>query len=104
MLTLEDCLALCELSDDEVIAIAQHEHMPAIVAAELGHCLVRTPGGELAIKTIIRDEIAAAARRGDRMRVLALKTIIRDHIRRHPACEARHGNGLYATERREATR
>ena len=101
MLTLQDCLALCELSDDEVAAIAQHEHMPAIAALELGHYLVRTPAGELAIKDIIRDDIAAAARRGDRMRVLALKSIICDYIRRHPVCEARHVSAGCSCERRE---
>jgi len=36
MLTREDCLALCELSEDEVAAIAEHEHVPEIVAMEMG--------------------------------------------------------------------
>jgi hypothetical protein len=39
-LTLEDCLALCELSEDEVLAIAEHERLPEPVAVELGNYLV----------------------------------------------------------------
>ncbi len=42
MLSLQDCLDMCELSEDEVLAIAHHEHLPEITAAALGHCLVRT--------------------------------------------------------------
>src|SRR5437899_712455 len=48
MLTLMDCLALCELSREEVEAIAEHEHTPEIIAAELGFYLVRSRQGRLA--------------------------------------------------------
>ena len=90
MLSLEDCLALCELSEDEVLAIAQHEHIPEIAAAELGNYLVRTPGGEMTIKSIIRDDIAAARSGGDRPRELALKLMLRNFVLQHPSCEERH--------------
>lgn len=36
MLTFDDCVALCDLSEEEVAAIAEHEHIPAIVAAARG--------------------------------------------------------------------
>jgi hypothetical protein len=90
MLTLADCIALSELTDEEVEAIAQHEHIPQLAAAELGNYLVRTPSGEICVKDMMRDDIAAATQRGDRGRVLALKLVIRDFIARHPCCEARH--------------
>ena len=89
MLSLEDCLALCELTEDEVLAIAQHENIPEIAAAELGNYLVRTPQGELRIKTIIREDIAAARACGDRARELALKLVLRGFVRRHPRSEER---------------
>ncbi|HEX6528409.1 MAG TPA: hypothetical protein VF004_01230, partial [Burkholderiales bacterium] len=60
MLTLQDCVALCDLTEEEVLAIAEHEHIPEIAAAELGSYLVRTPGGEMCIKSIIRDDLAEA--------------------------------------------
>ena len=31
MLTYEDCIGLCELSEAEIQAISEHEHIPAIV-------------------------------------------------------------------------
>ena len=78
MLCLEDCLALCDLSEEEVLAIAQHEHIPEIAAAELGNYLVHTPEGEMRIKAIIRDDIAEARVRGDRAHELALKLMLRN--------------------------
>ncbi|HZN87012.1 MAG TPA: hypothetical protein VFB53_09545 [Burkholderiales bacterium] len=90
MLSLEDCLALCELSEEEVLAIAHHERIPEIAAAELGNYLVHTPEGEMRIKTIIRDDIAEACACGDRLRELALRVMLRDFVRQHPRCEERH--------------
>ena len=89
MLRLEDCLALCELSEDEVLAIAEHERIPEIAAAELGNYLVRTPGGEICIKSIIRDDIARARARRDRERELALLLVLHNFILQHPRCEER---------------
>ena len=90
MLSLEDCLALCDLTEEEVLAIAHHEHIPEIAAAELGSYLVRTPTGEMRIKSIIRDDIAEAGARGDRGRELALKLLLREFVLRHPCCDERH--------------
>lgn len=100
MLSLEDCLALCDLTEEEVLAIAQHEHIPEIAAAELGNYLVHTPEGEMRIKAIIRDDIAEAAARGDRTRQLALKLLLRNFVLQHPRCEERHRRQLAAVERR----
>lgn len=100
MLRLEDCLALCELTEDEVLAIAQHERIPEIAAVELGHYLVHAPGGEMCIKSIIRDDIARARERHDRARELCLKGVLRNFVLRHPRCEERHRRELRDVERR----
>ena len=42
MLTLVDCLDLCDLGREEIEAIAEHEHLPEVIAAELGNYLVHT--------------------------------------------------------------
>jgi hypothetical protein len=99
-LTFDDCLELCDLTEAEVLAIAEHEHIPAIAALELGNYLVHSDAGEQRVKAMIRDDIAAARASGDRLRALALKSIIRDYILRHPCCEARHRAILCAAERR----
>lgn len=100
MLSLEDCIALCELSEEEVLTIARHEHIPEIAAVELGHYLVQTPAGAMRIKAIIRDDIAAACARGERTRELALKLLLRNFVVQHPRCEERHRRQLCAVERR----
>ena len=100
MLCLEDCLALCDLSEEEVLAIAEHEHIPEMAAVELGNYLVHTTEGELRIKSIIRDDIARARQRGDRNRELALRLLLRNFVLNHPHCEERHRAQLQALERR----
>ena len=102
MLTLEDCIGLCGLSEDEVRAIAEHEHIPEIAAAELGNYLVSSPDGELRIKSMIRDDMAHARACADSERELALRFLLRNFILQHPRCEARHRNGLHKLERRQA--
>lgn len=86
MLCLEDCIALSTLTEEEIAAIAEHEHLPMIVAAELGNYLVQTADGSRYIKSMIRDDIDAARARGDQTRELALKLVLRHYIACHPEC------------------
>jgi hypothetical protein len=100
MLALEDCIALCDLTEEEVLAIAQHEHIPEIAAAEMASYLVRRPDGEMTIKSMIRDDIREAEARGERGRTLSLKLVLRNFVLQHPRCEERHRELLHASERR----
>jgi hypothetical protein len=102
MIRLEDCIELCGLTEEEVLAIAQHEHLPEIVAAELGNYLVSSPEGGLCIKEMIRDDIASASAAGNRPRQLALKLVMRRFIVQHPRCEARHLTQIRYPDRRLA--
>lgn len=77
MLTLRGCLARADLSEDEILAIAEHEHLPEIAALELGRYLVHTPSGAPAIRRMILDDIAATEARGDRLRALTLKLVLK---------------------------
>ena len=89
VLTLQDCIALCELDEDEVDAIAEHEHIPEIVAAELGNYLVHSKNGVPMLKRMIVDDIAAARRRGDLKHALHLRLVLRHFIQTHPDYEAK---------------
>lgn len=100
MLSLEDCIGLCGLTEDEVRAIAQHEHIPEVAAAELGNYLSGTPDGEMCIKAMIRDDLAQAAARGDAERALVLKCVLRGFVLQHPRCEERHRSLLRLPDRR----
>lgn len=103
MLTLEDCIALCDLSEDEVLAIAAHEHIPEIAAAELASYLMHCPDGELCIKGMIREDIVRAIANGNRVRELTLKALLRNFILQHPRCEERHRQLLRVPDRRAWT-
>jgi hypothetical protein len=85
MLSYEDCLGFCELTEEEIEAIAEHEHLPAIVAAEYANYLCHAPDGEARIWRIIVDDIAAARARGDARHALALKLVLRHFVEHHPA-------------------
>ena len=102
MLTLEDCIGLCGLTQEEVRAIAEHERIPEIAAAEMGNYLVSSPEGELCIKAMMRDDIAHACAIANRERELALKLVLRNFIDQHPRCEDRHRRELRLPERRLA--
>lgn len=86
MLSLEDCIALSTLTEDEIAAIAEHEHLPMVVAAELGTYLLQAPDGSRHIKKMIRDDIKAAHARGDLLHGLALKLVLRHYLACHPEC------------------
>ncbi len=83
MLTLQDCIELSELTEEEILAIAEHEHIPELAALELGNYLVHTHDGEKRIKAMIVDDIADARGRGDLLRVLSLKLCLRHFVEHH---------------------
>lgn len=85
MLTLEDCIALCGLTKEEVDAIALHEHIPEIAATEMAEYLVHSDDGCLRIRAMIRDDIDAAEKRGDATEVLRLRGVLRHFIAHHLA-------------------
>jgi hypothetical protein len=85
MLRFEDCLELCDLTDEEIRAIAEHEHIPEIVALELGNHLIRGPGGELLVSHMFIEDIRAAERRGDPVHAAQLKKSLRAFIGEHLA-------------------
>ena len=84
MLTIQDCIELSGLSEEEILAIAEHEHVQEMIAVELGNYLVQTPSGEKRIKAMNVDDMRAARERGDHVHVLTLKLWLR-HFLEHPA-------------------
>ena len=89
MLSFEDCQGLCGLSEEEIRAIAQHENLPEVVAAEMGAYLLREPGGEARIRSMIEEDILAARAAGDAAQVLALKVVLHKFVCEHAAADRR---------------
>jgi hypothetical protein len=72
------------LTEEEVEAIAEHEHIPEIVAAELGCYLIHTDSGVPRIRRIILDDIESAEKRGDKSHVITLKLVLKHFVESHP--------------------
>ena len=83
MLTLQDCVELSELTEEEILAIAEHEHLPEMVAVELGNYLVHTASGEKRIRRMITDDMEDARAKGDRHRVGMLKMVLKHYVEHH---------------------
>ena len=84
MLTFEDCQALCGVSKGVVAAIAEHEHVPEMVAAEMANYLCENAAGERCIRRYILDDIAAAEARGDTRHAAILKAVLCHFVETHP--------------------
>lgn len=83
MLTYEECLDLSDLTQDEVEAIAEHEHADPIIAMAIGHYLC-THEGEAKVRKIILDDIANAHRKGDKAHEELLRKVLKHFISTHP--------------------
>ena len=84
MLSYQDCVELSDLTEEEIAAIAEHEHLPEITALEMGSYLVHTPEGVPMIKRIILDDIEEERRRGHDEKVFQLKLVLKHFIDTHP--------------------
>ncbi|WP_448205513.1 hypothetical protein [Azospirillum sp. sgz302134] len=83
MLTINDCIALSDLTEDEIDAIAEHEHLPEMVAVELGCCLIHTPEGSRRIARIIRDDIEKARSHGQARHAEQLTVVLDGFVSHH---------------------
>ena len=83
MITFEDCLGLSELTEDEILAIAEHENIPEVTALEMGNYLMHTPRGEKQLKRIILEDIAVARRTGNIEHAATLKLVLRHYCQEH---------------------
>ena len=84
MLTYQDCVEASYLTEEEIEAIAEHEHLPEMAALEMGSYLVHTPKGVPMIKRIILDDIEDARRHGHPDKALKLKLVLKHFVDTHP--------------------
>ncbi len=88
MLTVAECLDFCGLSEDEVLAIAEHENLDEMAAIAMAGCLAETPEGERRIGQMIQDDIATAQARGDANHAALLEQALAHFVAAHPAARA----------------
>lgn len=84
MLSLEECIGFSGLSEEEVAVIAEHEHVPAIVAAEMGCELLRTPKGIYRLHRMFLDNLEHAAHAGQREKAKYLDRTYSHFRAEHP--------------------
>jgi hypothetical protein len=91
MITLQDCVGLCGLTEEEVLAIAEHEHLPEIVATALAEYLLSHEHGSEKVRDMIVDDIRQAQlTSGSKEKVLMLLHVLHHFLKTHP--EARPPN------------
>ena len=84
MITLEDCIGLCGLTEEEVLALAEHEHLPEIAATALAQYLMSRGHGSDKVRDMIIDDIRQAERAGDKQHVLTLLHVLHHFLVTHP--------------------
>ena len=90
MITLEDCLGLCGLTEEEVLAIAEHEHLPEIAATALAEYLLSQEHGSEKVLDMIVDDIRLAQLRGDKNHVVNLLHVLHHFLKTHPEARPSH--------------
>jgi hypothetical protein len=84
MISLEDCIGLCGLDEDEINAISEHEHIPEIAAAGVADYLLNQPHGAESIRTMIIDDIHKALDAGRVRHAAELFMTLRHFLEHHP--------------------
>ena len=84
MISLEDCLGMCGLTEEEVLAIAEHEHIPEIAATGLAEYLMHEKHGVEKIRDMILDDIREAKSTGRTEHVRELGGVLKHFLETHP--------------------
>ena len=84
MISIEDCIAMCGLTREEVDAIAEHEHIDEFDAAALANHLMDREGGPRKIREMIHDDIRAALTHGNKDHARDLLMALRHFMHAHP--------------------
>ncbi len=83
MLTIDDCIGLCRLAEDEVAAVAVHEYSPDIIALEMSNYLCITAEGQRRLSRMIADDIEAARVHGNLAHAAKLRLVLQYFLERH---------------------
>jgi len=91
MINENDIIDMTCLTRDQIDAIAEHEHVGTVAAAELGEYLMHLHHGPQTVQRMICADISAALHDGQLARARALYATLKGFLADHP--EALRGNG-----------
>jgi len=84
MISFEDCIGLCGLTEAEIAAIAEHEHVPDVAAAILGQYLLHQQHGPEQICQMIVDDLRCALGNANAKHAAELVSALRQLLSDHP--------------------
>jgi len=84
MLSMQDLIDYCDLEQGEIEAIAEHEHIPVAVAAELSEVLLCSPEGVCRLHSMIIENMEHALEEGQYQHVKDLAETYQHLQRTHP--------------------
>jgi len=84
MLSIQDVIDYCDLDRGEIEAIAEHEHIPVTVAAEMSEYLLCTPDGVCRLHSMIIENMQQALDSGHYEHVKELAATYEHLQRTHP--------------------
>ncbi len=84
MLSIRDCLDYCDLTEDEVALIAEHEGIPDAAAAQVACGLVQTPEGVVLLTQYMLDLIEKADERGQVEKATVARSLCSKFMTDHP--------------------
>ncbi len=90
MINLNDIVDMCPLTQEEVDALAEHEHTDAVAAAALASYLMHTHHGPQKVQLMICEDIRAALHQDDLPHARELFAALRHFMSDHP--EAARGS------------
>ncbi len=91
MINENDILDMTGLTRAQIDAIAAHEHIDIVSAAEMGEYLLHIHHGPQRVQAMICDDIAEALHADDLPRARGLYVALKTFLADHP--EALRGNG-----------
>ncbi len=76
---------MCGLTEEEVLAIAEHEHLPEIAATAMAQYLLSLERGSEKVRDMIVDDIRHAQHvEGDKAHVVMLLHVLHHFLKTHP--------------------
>lgn len=84
MLSLQDLLDFCDLGHKEIEAIADHQRVPMMVAAEIGQKLLSTPEGHIQLHNMMLDNMRHALANGQTEHLVSLTETFLNFNRNYP--------------------
>jgi len=84
MISLDDIEDMTCLTRDEIAAIAEHDHLPEVIAATLGEYLMHLHKGPQQVQQMICDDIREALHADDLDHARSLFGTLRQFMADHP--------------------